>query len=106
MCSYFSIICHIFAEPYYLYDGCEKGRACGNGKSCLGINKCPNGCSFAECLQRIKLENADGFAFRAMDLPDPMCRICTNNQLTYLEPNDHTGVYRKKGKLINFPLTN
>ena len=54
-----------FKEPYYLYDGCARGVDCGGrGKTCIADNQCTGGCSFAECLQRARSINADGFSFK------------------------------------------
>ena len=88
-----------FIEPYYLHDGCEKGRSCSNGKACdaEAENRCSKGCSFAECLQIAREENADGFAFRS-NLTDPTCSMCTTKQLEYLENVTGSGVYINQGK--------
>ena len=70
-----------FSAPYKLHEGCERGISCENGKSCpYEDNKCPTGCSFAECLQRAKLDNVEGFAFRGASVSpwEGFCKMCGN----------------------------
>ena len=82
--------------------GCETLGGCGiSGMSCLAENVCPGGCSFAECLQRSKLENAEGFSYRNIgSLDELFCKICTKDQLKNPVPTPNSGIYRKIGKLI------
>ena len=78
--------------------GCEKDVPCDDGKSCIADNTCPTGCSFAECLQRAKLVNANGFSFRSTRFVDPFCKICTEQKLENSQSDDNSGIYVKKGK--------
>jgi hypothetical protein len=88
-----------FSDPYYLYGGCKRGDTCGSyGKSCVGEEKCPEGCYFAECLQHARSSNADGFSFRGGDSNYAFCRICKRDQINKLQEEKNSGVYIKKGK--------
>jgi len=95
-------VCHLqyFTDPYNLHAGCKRGRTCKYGKSCVAVNRCPEGCAFSECLQHARSINADGFSFRGMGFsePEPFCKICTKAQLNELETLQNSGVYMKKGK--------
>ena len=78
------------------------GGTCDYAKMCLASNECPTGCSFVECLRRVKLENADGFSFRHMTSIAPTCSLCTSDQLKYLDSTTDGGVYRKQGIALVF----
>ena len=77
--------------------GCKKDGVCKNGKSCIGENMCPKGCSFAECLQRAKLVDAVGFAFRSKGSLPPFCKMCTKKQLERPQRDADSGLYIKMG---------
>ena len=78
--------------------GCKRDALCENGKSCFADNECPTGCSFAECLQRAKQVNANGFSFRSIRFPYPFCKICTEKTLKKPQSADNSGIYVQKGK--------
>ena len=88
-----------FADPYYLYGGCNRNYPCNDGKSCVAENQCPGGCYFAECLEHARSGNAEGFSFRGVDFKEPFCKICKKDQLRSLQNERNSGVYKKRGKV-------
>ncbi len=82
--------------------GCERGARCHNGKGCRADeNKCPTGCSYAECLQHARLHNSEGFAFRSMLFEEPFCKLCTKEKLESPQIIANSGIYIKQGKCKN-----
>ena len=74
--------------------GCKYGKSCSNGEGrrCLSATKC-SVCSFGQCFQHAKAENAAGLAFS----DSGSCKMCSSAQLDELVSDNGWGVYSRNG---------
>ena len=87
----------LFTDPYEFEAGCERGRSCNDGHICVSKEKCAS-CSFGECVQHAKYDNAEGFAYSSAKI----CRLCLKGHPIHILPNENWGVYTKRGAHQNY----
>ena len=88
---------HILAAGYEFIAGCEKGGDCSSGQYCNGKSIKCWACSFEECLDYARSDNADGFSY-GQATSNRLCSFCTKNELSNLGAESNWGVYAKPGK--------
>ena len=94
----------ILSDSYEFLAGCDRGKACSVGKTCVAVEECFE-CSFGTCLQQANSKMAEGFSYSI----SRVCRLCTAEQLKALKTMQNWAVYRKRGCkkkicLINFSV--
>ena len=96
----------ILTARYEFVAGCERGTDCSrgyrggyigcNGDSGPHCNTNSTSCSFEDCVEHARSDNADGFVYgEAIRGGD--CYMCTKDGLENRNHENNYGVYRKTG---------